>query len=224
MTPEEEDRSKRIAQLEARLGRRAPVGVMPPVALLALGLAGWVMWLQAPDVAYYFSDRDPILLGIEGGYRFDRAVSNRYATMHGIPSLRGAYGVDGDQQFVVVGIAESPLLVKRKVLPTETWTPGTTPPPPDQRPFTASGRLLSRADGSRFDDAFQKHDTFGDPKPKWILIEGARPGSDLAPMGWFGLLIAFAGVNVWLLVRGLGAAIAARKSGAGSAPRPLDPQ
>lgn len=224
MTPDEEERSKRIAQLEARLGQRAPVGVMPPVAALALLLAGWMMWLQYADVAYAFSSRDPILLGVEGAYLFDRAVSNRYATMHGIPTLRGAYGVDGDQPFVVVGAQESPLLVKRKLLPTEAWKPGTTPPPPDQRPFMASGRLLSRADASKWAEPFAQHDAFGEQKPKWILIEGARPGADFAPMAWFGLLLAFAGVNVWLLVRGLSAALAARTSGAGSAAHPLDPQ
>lgn len=187
------------------------MGVMPPVAALALVLAGWVLSIQRADVEYFFSPRDPILLGVEGAYQFDRAVSNRFATLHGAPTIRGAYGVDGDQHFVVVGVQGSVLLVKRNALPTEEWRPGTTPPPPDQRSFTASGRLLSRADAFRWEDAFSKHDSYGEVKAKWLLIEGARPGTDVLAITWFGLLIAFSGINVWLLVRGVGAMLAARR-------------
>lgn len=209
--PDTEERSTRIAQLEARLTRRAPVGVMPPVAALALVIAGWVLWTQHEDVAYFFSSRDPISLGVEGMYRFDQASSNQYAQLHGAPTIRGAYGIEGDQHFVIVGVQNTPLLVKRKALPTEEWKLGTTPPPPDQRSFTASGRLLSRASASRWEDAFAKHESFGELKPKWLLVEGARPGGDFAAMGWFGLVIAFALVNLWLLARGVIAMIAARR-------------
>jgi hypothetical protein len=202
----------RIAQLEARLAKRAPVGVMPPVAALALVIAGWVIWMQADDVAYFFSSKDPIQLGIEGGYRFDQAVSNRYVQLHGAPTIRGAYGIEGDRHFVVIGVQNTPLLVKRKALPTEEWKPGTTPPPPDQRSFTASGRLLSRGAASRWEDAFAKHESFGELKPKWLLVEGARPGGDFGAIGWFGLVLAFGAVNLWLLFRGLGAMFAARRT------------
>ena len=209
--PDTEERSRRIAQLETRLARRASVGVMPPVAALALVIAGWVIWLQHEEVAYFFSGREPISLGVEGGYRFDLAVNNRYAQLHGAPTIRGAYGVEGDQHFVVIGVQNTPLLLKRNALPTEEWKPGTTPPPPDQRSFTASGRLLSRAAASRWEDAFAKHESFGELKPKWLLVEGARPGGDSAAIGWFGLVVGFALVNAWLLVRGVLAMVAARK-------------
>ena len=38
---------------------------------------------------------------------------------------------------------------------------------------------------------------------QWLLVEGARPGNDFTTMTWVGLLLAFSGVNLWLLVRGL---------------------
>lgn len=208
-TPEE--RSRRIAQLEARLSRRAPVGVMPPVAALALAIAAWVLWIQHDEVSYFLSPREPISLGVEGDYRFDRAADNRYAQLHGTPAIRGAYGVDGSQHFVVIGVQNTPLLVKRNALPTEDWKPGTTPPPPDQRSFTASGRLLSRGSATRWNDAFAKHDAYGELKPKWLLIEGAQPGADLGAMAWFGLVVAFAMINLWLLLRGVIAIVAARR-------------
>ncbi len=202
--PTEKDRSTRIDELEARLARRPAVGVMPPVALLALVGAVAMLVLQREDLAYYFSERAPLSLGAEGDYHFDRALSNRYAEVHGVPSLRAAYGIDrSDEHFVIVGVQNSPLLVKRRALPTEEWRPGTTPPPPDQRPFTAQGRLLSRADAGRFGDAFVKHEAYGELHPQWLLIEGARPGGDLMAITWFGVLLAFAGVNAWLLVRGV---------------------
>ena len=209
--PDTEERSARIAQLEARLGRRAPVGVLPPVAFLSVVIACWVMWTQREDVSYFFSSRDPFGLGVEGSYRFDRAVSNTYVQLHGAPTIRAAYGLDGVEHFVVVGVQETPLLVKRKALPTEEWKPGSTPPPPDQRSFTASGRLLSRAAANRWEDAFAKHETYGQVQPKWMLIEGARPGGDFAAMGWFGVVLAFALVNLWLLARGVIAFVAARR-------------
>ena len=208
--PESEERSTRIDQLEARLSKRAPVGVLPPVAAVALVIAGWLGWTQRDDVAYFFSSRDPIGLGVEGAYRFDRAVSNRHVQLHGAPSIRGAYGLEGDQHFVVIGVQNTPLLVKRKALPTEEWKPGTTPPAPDGRSFTATGRLLSRAAASRWEDAFAKHDSFGEMSPKWLLLEGEHPGSDFTAVGVFGLVLAFALINLWLLVRGVIAMIGPR--------------
>lgn len=192
-----------MAQLEERLSRRASVGVMPPVAALALVIASWVIWNQRADVEYFFSSRDPITLGIEGEYHFEKGLNNRYALLHGGPTVRAAYGVEGNTHFVVIGVQNTPLLVKRNALPTEDWKVGTTPPPPDQRFFTAAGRLLTREGARRWEDAFVKHESFGDLKPKWLLVEGARPGADLATMGWLGLVLAFGLVNFWLLLRGV---------------------
>ncbi len=210
LDPDNDQRSNRIALLEARLERRPAVGVMPIVAALALVIAGWVMWTQRADVSYFFSSREPVQLGVEGAYGFDQAATNQYAQLHGAPTIRGAYGIEGEQQFVVIGVQNTQLLVKRKALSTEEWKPGTTPPPPDQRSFTAAGRLLSREDAKRWDDAFIKHESFGELKPKWILLEGARPGGDFGAIGWFGLVVAFALVNAWLLVRGVGSRLSRR--------------
>ena len=213
--PTPEERATRIDELEARLSRRPSVGVMPPVAVLALVGAVLLLLMERENVEYFFSSRDPLSLGAEGDYHFDRALSNRYAEVHGTPTLRGAYGVEGsDQHVVVVGLQNTALLVKRNALPTEQWKVGTTPPHPDQRPFTAQGRLLSRDEAianHRASDAFAKFDEYGEIKPKWLLLEGARPGHDFKAMAWFGVLLAFAGVNLWLLIRGVLAMLSRRR-------------
>jgi hypothetical protein len=199
----EEDRNERIAELEARLNRPPAVGVTPIVALAALAGSIALLWTQRLDAEYFTSSREPITLGVEGDYHFDRAVSNRYATVRGVPTSRGAYGNDNGKNFVVVGIRETPLLVKRPALETEPWKPGATPPQPDQRPFSVSGRLLSRDDAELYKDGFEKLEQMGEVKPKWILVMGERPGSDLKTAGWLGGLVAFAAINLWLLLRGL---------------------
>ena len=67
--PKPEERTTRIDELEARLSRRPAVGVMPPVALLALVGAVAMGVMQREDLAYYFSPREPLSLGAEGDYR-----------------------------------------------------------------------------------------------------------------------------------------------------------
>ena len=203
-TPESgtgKDRDERIAELEARLDRRNPVGVMPPVAALALLGTLAVLWLDKRDLDYFLSERAPLSLGAEGDYHFERLTSGRYAEIHGLPTGRGVYGSERGGTWVVVGLRETPVLVKRPTLPTERWKEGAPPPQPDQRPFAVRGRLLSRADAGRLSPAFEKMEQLGELKPKWILEEGVRPGADLISVATFGGLSAFALLNAWLLIR-----------------------
>ncbi len=197
----EEERQARIAELEARLKKRNPFGAVRPVAIAALVASAFLLWLDRRDVAYFFSPRAPITLGVEGDYHFDRARSNRYAEIHGIPTSRGAYSMEDGRTFVVLGVRETPLLVRRETLPGEEWTPPATPPRPLQNPFGLRGRLLSREDASRYEDGFKKLESFGEVKPRWILVQGPPPGRDVRTALWLLFLSAFAAVNVWLLVR-----------------------
>jgi hypothetical protein len=200
-----ETRDARIAHLEARLNR-PPVGVKWPVALLALAGACALLVLQKNDLGYFFSPRAPISLGSEGEYRFDALQSNRYAEIHGIPTLRGAYSVERGTTYVVVGLRHTPILVRRAALPGEEWT-GATPPHPDQRPFAVRGRLLSQVDAKRFRDGFEKMLSMGEVKPLdgklWILVEGEQPMRDLPTFFWMVGLGTFAAVNLFFLVQSL---------------------
>lgn len=202
-----EERERRIAELETRLASRPSFGVKPRVSLVAIAVGVLLLAMQRRELAYFFSPREPVTLGAAGDYRLDALESNRYAQVHGIPSVRGAYSREGEQTYVVVGLRESPFLVRRAALPTEQWTPGRTPPQPDPRPFAVRGRLLAEEDASRYRDAFELLRGFGEVRPHdgklWILVEGERPGESRGQLWLASLLVTFILVNVYLLVRGL---------------------
>lgn len=197
-----QERDRLIAALEKDL-RRPGVGVLPPVAAIALAGAVFLLgWMRA-DIAYFFSSRTPIELGAEGDYHFDRAVSNRYAQMHGVPSTRGWYVDEADGSFVVLGVSDTPLLVRRIVFPEEARDAAGRRPQPRQNPFFARGRLLSRADASRYDDVFAQYEAWSGQKVGWLLLAEQPPGADRSTVLYTSFLGLFALVNAWLLVRGL---------------------
>jgi hypothetical protein len=178
-----------------------------PVALVGIGVAVALLVMQWREVRYFFSPRTPLSLGVEGEYRYSELVSNRYAQLHGIPTSHGAYERDGDAVFVLVGLRDSPFLVRRPALPGEDWAPGKRPQQPDQRPFAVRGRLLAEADASRYKDAFELLRAKGEVQPVegrlWIVIEGQRPGEDLGRLAVTALLVLVIATNVLFLVRGL---------------------
>lgn len=202
-----EERERRIAELEARLARRPRSPLRAPVALVGIGVAVALLVMQWREVRYFFSPRTPLSLGAEGEYRYPELVSNRYAQLHGIPTSHGAYERDGDAVFVLVGLRDSPFVVRRPALPGEDWAPGKRPPRPDQRPFAVRGQLLAEEDAPRYRDAFELLRTKGEVQPLegrlWIVIEGQRPGEDLGRLAVTMLLVLVIATNVLFLVRGL---------------------
>src|SRR5687767_4925269 len=86
-----EEREQRIAELEARLARRARGGVKPPVALVAIAVSLALLWLQRRELRSFFSPAAPLTLGAEGEYRYEALVSNCYAQLHGLPTSLAAY-------------------------------------------------------------------------------------------------------------------------------------
>ncbi|MCP3103193.1 hypothetical protein LZ198_30365 [Myxococcus sp. K15C18031901] len=201
-----EERERRIAELESRLARRR-VGVRPLAATLAIAVALVLLGMVRRDVAYFFSSGDPLTLGAEGDYRLEALASNRYAQVHGLPTSRGAYERDSSGLFVLVGLRESPFVVRRRALPGEDWVPGRPPPPPDATPFAIRGRLLSEEEAPRYREALAMLRGMGEVQPRagrlWLLVEGERPAEDwglvLVALG----LLAFIALNGVLLFKGL---------------------
>lgn len=191
-----------IAELESGLKRRG-VGVLPPVAAIAVVCALFLMgWMRA-DVAYFFSPKEPIELGVEGDYRLEAAVSNRYAQVHGIPAIRGWYTQEKDGDFVLLGLTESPIMVRRSTFVDEQLNREGKRPQPRQNPFFARGRLLSVSDASRYAEAVSQYQQWSGAKVQWVLLAEQPPGRDFGTVAMFGFLVLFAGLNAWLFARGL---------------------
>ncbi|XXF75861.1 hypothetical protein P2318_22735 [Myxococcaceae bacterium GXIMD 01537] len=202
-----EERERRIAELESRRGRRLALGVKPHVALMAILVGTALLAMQRHELAYFFSPREPLTLGAEGSYLPGPLESNRYAQVHGLPTVRGAYERDGQAVYVVVGLRDSPFLVRRAALPTEAWVEGRTPPRPDPRAFAVRGRLLSEEDAPRHRNAVEMLRGLGEVQPRdgrlWLIVEGERPGEAYGQLWVAALLLTFILANVYLLVRGL---------------------
>ncbi len=200
------DREARIAQLESRLQKPRPLGVRPPLAIAAIVGAVALLWMERLELGYLVAPAEPVVLGSEGAYDFSLLRSNRYAKLHGIPTLRATY-FDGGAK-LVVGLKDTPVLVVRGTLPGEEWKGGAAPPQPDQRPFAVGGRLLSQDDAPRtYQDAFPLHLGFGEVRPRdgklWILVEGERPRESAGVYLYTGLLVLLILANGYLLVRRL---------------------
>jgi len=201
----EEARALRIEQLERRTARRV-TGVQLPLALLCLAAAVYFLVRQAPAVTYYFTSSEPVTLGSEGSYRFDRLRSNTFVQVHGVPLRTAFYGVERGQRIVVVPLQDTPLVVRRPVLPSEDWVPGKPPPPPDPRPFGVRGRLLRDDAVDAYQQAFPNMRKLPGLRPidghLWVVLEGEHPGEDRGALIVALLLVAFAGMNVVLAVQG----------------------
>jgi hypothetical protein len=197
------EREALIAKLEKDL-ERPRVGVVPPVAAIAFLGALFLASQQWADVQYFFSSRAPLELGAEGNYAPERAVSNRYAQLHGVPSVRGWYVDEVEGSFVVVGVNDTPFLVKRTTFPDEDRRGADGKrPQPRQNAFFARGRLLSRDDAGRYAEVFTEFEAWSGTKAQWLLLAEQPPGRDLKTVSMFGFLVLFAAVNGWLFVRGL---------------------
>lgn len=198
------ERDAHIAKLEKELARPR-VGLLPPVAALAFVTSLTLAWWMKADAAYFFSSPTPIELGAEGDYHLDRAVSNRYAQVHGVPTVRGWYVEEKDGSFVVLGLNDTNLLVKRVTFEDEIRRlPDGKRPQPRQNPFFARGRLLSRVDAEKYEDVFREHEAWsGGAKASWLLLAEQPPGKDFSGMAMFSFVLVFAALNAWLFVRGL---------------------
>ena len=202
------ERDEQIAQIQRRLRRRTPLGVTAPVGALAVALGLAAIWLfQWRDLQYFFSAAEPVSLGREGEYRWEGLESNRYVEIHGVPTTRGLYAQEKGGVTVVLGLQDTPLLVRRRALPGEDWSPGKgTPPQPDQRPFAVAGRLLAVEDAPTWArEAAEELRKTDQVRPRegrmWILLAGERPRSDRGLLLVTALLATFIALNGYFLAR-----------------------
>jgi hypothetical protein len=191
------------AGFPVRSRRRGRFAVRWPVALVGFVLACGLLWAERADLSYLLSPREPISLGDENGYHFERLASNRFAEIRGAPAPNAAFSRDGDAVHVVVGLRNTPVLIRREALPTEEWWPRRPPPRPDPHLLVARGRLLAEEDAPQYEAAFQMlgRDVVPRDGRHWILLDGERPGADAKTLVLSVSLLGFALLNLWLLAR-----------------------
>jgi hypothetical protein len=163
----------------------------PAFAVLALAVSGWLLVDLWPDVAFFFSSRDPVDLGGPGAYRLEAARENRLARIRGdlaeaVPVTEARTGA----QRTVGRVGGTSLVVDR---------PGRGGPP------VFEGRLLpsrARADYGEAVAALRARGAkLGDGYV--VLRDGERPRKRWLPVAGSAILALLALVNLRALVRRL---------------------
>lgn len=192
-------RDRSVGPPDSRLGggrRGWPVRRSPIFAVLALGLASWLLWGLWPDVAYFSSPQDPIDLGGPGAYHLDAAQENRLVHVRGklvdaVPVyVGGVVGKTGTLR-TVGRIAGTNLLVDK--------------PGPAGTLDLFEGRLLPLARRDTYGEVVQAMRGRGAPLgDRWLVLrDGERPRRGWLPVLGAALLVLILTVNLRALVRSL---------------------
>lgn len=163
----------------------------PALAVLVLGICGWLLWDLWPDVSYFLSSRDPIDLGGPGAYAMERARENRFAQIRGdlvqaVPVTEARTGAAR----TVGRIAGTDLVVDR---------PGRAGPP------VFEGRILPSRALSDYGEAIEAMRIRGAELGGRILVlrDGERPRDRWFPLAGSAVLLLLALVNLRALLKSL---------------------
>ncbi len=163
----------------------------PAIAVLVLGVCGWLLWDLWPDAAYFLSSRDPIDLGGPGAYAMERARENRFAQIRGdlvraVPVTESRTGAAR----TVGQIAGTGLVVDR---------PGRGGPP------VFEGRILPARALPDYAEAIGAMRIRGAELGGRILVlrDGERPRERWFPLAGSAVLLVLALVNLRALLKSL---------------------
>lgn len=163
----------------------------PIFALVALAFCGWLLADFWPDVAYFFSPREPIDLGAPGTYRLELARENRLVQVRGelaqaIPVTEARTGAPR----TVGRLAGTTLVVDR---------PGRGGPP------VFEGRILPRRASADYGEAVRAMRERGAELGDHVLVlrDGDRPRTKWLPVVASAILALLALVNLRALVKRL---------------------
>jgi hypothetical protein len=181
-----------VAEPEPPRRRRSSLLARSPAfAVLTLGFSAWLMWDLWPDVAFFFSSRDPIDLGGPGAYRLERARENRLVQVRG-ELVQGVpvNEVRSGNPRTVGRLAGTSLVVDR---------PGRSGLP------VFEGRLLpARTRGDYAEAVAAMRGRGAALDERWaVLRDGERPRKKWLPVAGWAILAVLAAVNLRALVKHL---------------------
>ncbi|MDF1566373.1 MAG: hypothetical protein P1V51_25300 [Deltaproteobacteria bacterium] len=185
-----------------RVARRDPTGWRSPALMLAIaGFSLYLGWSFRAEVAYFFSDPNPIELGEEGVYHLDRARPNRFASISGLPSLAKLQYKQLGQGYKVFFVLGSRVFV-RADLESKKGRSGEE----GVSIYRGRGRLVDLREEAEFQPVRQwyaERTGFDFSRPAWILLDDVEPRKQWQyPLGVL-VLVAVALLNVFLLGRRL---------------------
>jgi hypothetical protein len=202
-TERRREREARIGELEQRLASRPRAPVRRPLLVLGLALCVWMLWSLRGDLAYALSPSEPLTLGAEGDYHFDRLSPERFAQIHGTPLGKGVYVGSGSSARMAVALWGTPLIVLRSLVAGEELPERGNPPPPNPSPLAVRGRLYRGDEAGVYAPLFSRVPVpDGQRGPaRWLLVQGSPPGRDWATFTEAFLLLAVALVCLRMLLR-----------------------
>jgi len=163
----------------------------PALAVLVLGISGWLLWDLSADVSYFFSSRDPIDLGRPGAHAMERVRPNRFAQIRGelVDAVPVTEARSGNPR--TVGRIEGTELVVDR--------PGRGGPP------VFEGRILPARAVADYGEAIAAMRIRGAALGDRVLVlrDGERPRERWLPVAGSAVLVLLILVNLRALVKSL---------------------
>jgi len=176
------------------------------LTLMGLGLAAFLLFDMRDDLAFWFRSAEPIDLGTSTTYFLDRVRDNSLASIQGVPGPVANRFKLLTETYEIVALRGTPVLVRRAPTGLDMPVPpGKPPPPPDQKPFTATGRLLRDTSIPQYEHAFRTLVERGEAVPRgdhlWVLLDGEQPRTGWKVPLMLLALVALLGLNAYSLTR-----------------------
>lgn len=185
---------------------RGRSGLSLSMTLLGLGLAAWLLYDMRADFSYWLGGAPEVELGDGANGVPKNQADNVPARVQGKPGPVADRFTFWGRRYEIVAIRGTSILVRRNLPgPEVPLPPGKAPPPPDQAPFAARGRLLRDDSIPAYAHAFQTLAERGEAVPReghlWVLLDGELPRKGWRTPAILPGLLAIAGMNVFAIVR-----------------------
>lgn len=176
------------------------------LTVMALGLAGYLLFGLWGELGYWIGAPARVDLGSPGAYSMDRLREDVVATIQGVPGPVANRYTRMFESWEIVSVRGTAVLVRRAPPRNEPPLPvGKAPPPPEQKPFTATGRLLRDTSIPQYEHAFRTLAERGEASPHqghlWVLLDGDLPRSGWKVPTALAVALFFVGFNAYSLVR-----------------------
>ena len=190
----------------ARYSGRRPVWRSSSLLILVIGVSGWLLFSMRADLAYFFTDPDPIDLGDIDHYDMSLAEPNAFARIDGMPREPGAQYKQFGKRYRVYQLIGTRVFVREPLRETEADEDDDGAHPTRG----VEGRLLEIREERTFANVrafFEQTTRFNFNDTAWILLAEVTPRS----LWWVPVAYVALGVILLLNLFLLGKRVFSRK-------------